>query len=69
MNFSEAKIVIKSFKSVSRNVCPKKSPGSCSSSEVYIGRDGNKWRTHRVEFLDEGGEERWDLVWITAEPV
>jgi len=61
MNFSDAKITIKSFKSVSRNVCPKK-------SEVYIGRDGNKWRTHCIKFLDEGGEERWDLFWISAEP-
>jgi hypothetical protein len=55
---------IKELKKSARGNSPSKSPGYFSDTDRVLGRDGKVWKTHRVYFTDEGGDERYELVWI-----
>jgi hypothetical protein len=57
---------VKSLKNLAKGKAPVKSPGHYSSDQTVKGRDENMWKTMRVYYIDQDGDERWELVWIIA---
>lgn len=55
---------VKVLKGMARGKGPAKAPGHYSSNVDVKGRDGKMWRTFRVYYIDEQGDERYELVWI-----
>lgn len=58
---------VKSLKNLARGKGPVKSPGHYSSNDIVKGRDENMWRNFRVYYVDQGGDERYELVWIRSQ--
>jgi hypothetical protein len=57
---------VKELKNLAKCKSPAKSPGSYSSDQIVIGRDGNQWKNARVYHIDTSSgylDERYVLVW------